>query len=73
MVFKYTIEKNPGHYDHDTVRFANGGCGYIGRKNWRFGLLHCPKCHLENYYSAVPDGVCAWCGCKPMTDAEEVA
>lgn len=72
MTYRYFIIKNPENYDHDSVRFERVGGGFFGRKSGKFGLTKCPKCSLENYYAAVLDGVCAWCGCKPMEDAEEV-
>lgn len=35
-------------------------------------LLRCPKCHRENWATAVISGQCAWCGYKaePITKSQ---
>lgn len=52
----------PGH-DHQTFKMGKIDHGFIGLKEPRMvGLDRCPECGRENYYAAVLDCMCAWCG-----------
>lgn len=66
-IYKAVIEKKPGGYDHDDVRWLDGkgeqvGFGYRGRNDGRMHVQRCPSCRKENYAMAVASGFCSWCG-----------
>lgn len=68
---KPIIRKNPPHYGHDDVIWeGTDGLGFISRKDKdrKISLQRCPRCGRENYYKAVLEGICAWCGFNANTN-----
>jgi len=44
------------------VKTENPPRGLFKRKDGKWAMERCPKCHKENYAFNVMNGVCTWCG-----------
>lgn len=66
-LFDLDIQITPPDHDSDdvVVRDKKGnkiGYAFRSKKDGRFHIMRCPRCHLENYAMQVSEGSCAWCG-----------